>query len=198
MTLEPVDRIALTGRNGSGKSTLLRILAGLEAADAGQLSHGGAVVDATALPGSYPRSWRRRVAYLHQHPFMFRGSVHFNAAYGLRAMGLWSAESEAQVAGMLEWAGLGSTGAQPAHWLSGGERQRLALARALLLEPEWLLLDEPTSNLDGEAREKVLALIDELMRQQRGLVVVTHDRDLLHARDFRRLKLADGRLLERD
>lgn len=192
LRLEPGQRYAMTGRNGAGKSTLLRIVAGLEGAQAGELAWRGGTVDVRRLPAAYPRAWRRELVYVHQHPYLFDASVHDNIAYGLRAHGLWDAQGRARVEALIDWGGLRDLRDAPAPKLSGGEKQRVALARALAIEPAMLLLDEPTSNLDGQARERILELIDDLAAQQRTLVVVTHDRDLLGSRSFWRLKLADG------
>ncbi|MDB5999004.1 MAG: energy-coupling factor transporter ATP-binding protein [Rhizobacter sp.] len=197
ISLEPGSRWALTGRNGCGKSTLMRVLAGLEPAQQGTVTLGDESVSVQDLPAAYPRAWRRRVAYVHQHPYVFSGTVAHNVAYGARALGLWSPERAETMRRLVDWAGLGALLHAPAKPLSGGEKQRLALVRALLLEPEVLLLDEPTSSLDGEAREKVLLLIDDMAREHRTLLVVTHDRDLLAAREWKRMKLTEGRLVER-
>ncbi|MGB7481920.1 MAG: ABC transporter ATP-binding protein, partial [Burkholderiaceae bacterium] len=78
--------------------------------------------------------------------------------------------------------------------LSGGEKQRVALARARILAPQLLLLDEPTANLDGAAREQVIALVPALMAEGRSVVMACHDRDLISLPAVQRLKLRDGRL----
>ena len=180
----------LTGANGSGKSTLLRMLGGLERCDGCSVE-----VDGRKLPlYPYPAPLRRAIVYVHQHPVMFSTSVGHNIAYGLLARGTPRAEVRALVAEAMDWAGVAHlVGSDPAR-LSGGEKQRVALARARVLQPRLLLLDEPTANLDGAAREQVLALIPTLVEQGRSVIVACHDRDLIGLPGMRRLKLREGRL----
>jgi len=94
----------------------------------------------------------------------------------------------------MEWAGVGYLRNTDPARLSGGEKQRVALARARVLQPRLLLLDEPTANLDGAAREQVIALIPTLVEQGTTVVMACHDRDLIGLPGVRRLKLRDGHL----
>ena len=180
----------LTGVNGVGKSTLLRVLAGLEAAHA----EGFAWQGQTSLLAPYPRLLREAVVYVHQHPIMFSTSVAHNIAYGLVARGLPKAQISARVAEAMAWAGVAHLGDSDPTTLSGGEKQRIALARAKVLGAKLLLLDEPTANLDGSAREQVIALIPALISMGSTVVMACHDRDLIGLAGVQRLKLRDGRL----
>ncbi|MGO4279975.1 tungstate transport system ATP-binding protein [Cupriavidus sp. OV038] len=187
--------VALTGVNGAGKSTLLRMMAGLEPAPGATVAwqdEGGKHREAPLTP--LPPALRQRVAYMHQHPYLFRTSVRDNIAYGLRARGVAHDEIERRVGAALGWAGIVHVQDTAPEKLSGGEVQRVALARAKVLEPELLLLDEPTSNLDGHAREQVIALIGELAAEGRSVVMVCHDRELINLPGVVRWKLGDGRL----
>ncbi|NOV25260.1 energy-coupling factor ABC transporter ATP-binding protein [Cupriavidus necator] len=184
--------IVMTGMNGAGKTTLLRMLAGLEAAP-------GAVAQWTDANGTHsapltplPPALRRRIAYLHQHPYLFRTSVRENIAYGLRARGLPPHEIDCRVGEALGWAGVSHLQDTAPEYLSGGEIQRVALARAKVLEPELLLLDEPTSSLDGHAREQVIALVGDLAAEGRTVVMICHDRELINLPGVVRWKLGDG------
>lgn len=189
-TLDAATAYVLTGVNGAGKSTLLRVLAGLEHADAGSMSFEG---NALAL-APYPVAMRAAVAYVHQHPIMFSTSVAHNIGYGLLARGASKALVETEVAQAMAWAGVAHLhGSDPAS-LSGGEKQRVALARAKVLRPRLLLLDEPTANLDGAAREQVIALIPTLIAAGSTVVMACHDPDLIGLPGVRRLKLRDGRI----
>lgn len=94
----------------------------------------------------------------------------------------------------MAWAGVRHLAASNPVTLSGGEKQRVALARARVLQPRLLLLDEPTANLDGEAREQVIALIPTLIHAGSSVVMACHDRDLINLPEVRRLKLREGRL----
>jgi len=190
LTLDAASAYVLTGANGVGKSTLLRALAGLEPVQAGAVEFEGKPVSLHP----YPQALRRAIVYVHQHPVMFSTSVAQNIGYGLVARGEPRARVAAIVEEAMDWAGVSYLqGTDPAR-LSGGEKQRVALARARVLQPRLLLLDEPTSNLDGAAREQVIALIPTLMEQGTSVVMACHDRDLIGLPGVRRLKLRDGRL----
>jgi tungstate transport system ATP-binding protein len=190
LSLDTASAYVLTGANGVGKSTLLRVLAGLDTAQVGSASFEGKPV---ALH-PYPQALRRAIVYVHQHPIMFSTSVAQNIAYGLAARGEAKARIAQVVEEAMEWAGVAYLrGTDPAR-LSGGEKQRVALARARVLQPRLLLLDEPTANLDGAAREQVIALIPTLMEQGTTVVMACHDRDLIGLPGVRRLKLRDGHL----
>jgi tungstate transport system ATP-binding protein len=190
LALDAAHAYVLTGVNGAGKSTLLRILAGLEHADAAALSFEG---KALALQ-PYPKAMRAAIVYVHQHPIMFSTSVAHNIAYGLLARGTPKARVALEVEEAMAWAGVAHLRASDPARLSGGEKQRVALARARVLQPKLLLLDEPTANLDGAAREQVIALIPTLMEAGSSVVMACHDRDLIGLPGVRRLKLRDGRI----
>ncbi|MFL6710398.1 MAG: energy-coupling factor ABC transporter ATP-binding protein [Massilia sp.] len=189
-TIEAATAYVLTGVNGAGKSTLLRILAGLEPAEAQAVDFDG---QRLALD-PYPRVLRDAVGYVHQHPIMFSTSVAANIGYGLRARGVPARDAAAQVEAAMEWAGVAHLKNSDPASLSGGEKQRVALARAKVLSPRLLLLDEPTSNLDGAAREQVIALIPTLIAAGSSVVMACHDSDLIGLPGVQRMKLRDGRL----
>lgn len=193
LEIEAGAAYVLTGANGAGKSTLLRILCGLERAEVKAVSFLG---DAFSL-APYPRGMRDAIAYVHQHPVMFSSSVANNIAYGLKARGLPRDEVRSRVNEAIAWAGIGHLRASPPQTLSGGEKQRVALARARVLRPRLLLLDEPTANLDGQAREAVIALIPTLLQTGSSVVMACHDRDLIGLPGVRRMKLTEGRLVLR-
>ena len=190
LTLDAASAYVLTGANGVGKSTLLRALAGLEPVQAGAVEFEGKPVSLHP----YPQALRRAIVYVHQHPVMFSTSVAQNIGYGLVARGEPRARVAAIVEEAMEWAGVAYLQDTDPARLSGGEKQRVALARARVLQPRLLLLDEPTANLDGAAREQVIALIPTLMEQGTSVVMACHDRDLIGLPGVRRLKLRDGRL----
>ena len=192
-TLEKGVAYVLTGVNGAGKSTLMRILAGLERADPGIPAK--VTLNEKEFPLSpYPRELREHVVYVHQDPVMFSTSVAHNVGYGLHAHGVPAHDRGEAVAAAMAWAGIAALqGVDPSR-LSGGEKQRVALARAKVLKPDLLLLDEPTANLDGAAREQVIALIPALIAEGRTVVMACHDRDLIGTPGVRRMKLRDGRL----
>ncbi|HEU4622482.1 MAG TPA: energy-coupling factor ABC transporter ATP-binding protein [Burkholderiaceae bacterium] len=188
LVLETGRAYVLTGANGAGKSTLLRMLGGLEPAPRASAAYAGRHWSLDP----YPRELRRRIVYVHQHPYLFNTTVKDNLGYGLRAHGMRDNDAST-IETAIDWAGVRHVLDVPPHRLSGGEKQRVAIARARALDPQLMLLDEPTSNLDGEARERVLALIGELAREGRTVLVVCHDRDIIHLPEVRHYKLTEGR-----
>jgi tungstate transport system ATP-binding protein len=189
-TIDAASAYALTGVNGAGKSTLLRILAGLEPAEASKLRFDGCEYRLSP----YPAALRGAVGYVHQHPIMFSTSVAANVGYGLRARGMRPADAEPIIRDAMAWAGVDHLHNTDPASLSGGEKQRVALARAKVLAPRLLLLDEPTSNLDGAAREQVIALIPDLIAAGSSVIMACHDPDLIGLPGVQRLKLRDGHL----
>ncbi|MDH3832216.1 MAG: energy-coupling factor ABC transporter ATP-binding protein [Gammaproteobacteria bacterium] len=172
-TLEIHERacVALSGRNGAGKSTLMRIIAGLEAPDSVTVTF-----DGQTMP------WRRavqrmrtHVIYLHQNPYLFDRSVTDNIAYGLRHQKLAIKEISSKVAEALDWAGISHLQMRNARELSGGERQQVAFARARILRPRVLLLDEPMTNMDSEAREQTCRMIKRLKDDGVSILLATHE-----------------------
>lgn len=147
LRVENGERLAVLGANGSGKTTLLRVLAGLEGDYVGQC-----VVQAN-------RSDR---IYVHQSPYLFRGTVLFNVTYGLKRQHLKRAERKRLGRQWLERLGVADRAEDSASHLSGGERRRVALARAFILQPRLLLLDEPLADLDRDGTSAVNAAIAEL------------------------------------
>jgi len=162
--------LGLVGPSGAGKSTLLRLFAFLERPSAGLLTYKDRPCD-----DSWPDlNSRRRVTMVFQNPHLLRRSVRDNVAYGLNLRGRENGRHD--VAAILEQLGLGDLAHVHAHTLSGGEAQRVALARALVLQPEILLLDEPTANLDPYN----IKLIEKIVRRtnhENGttVIVVTHN-----------------------
>jgi iron(III) transport system ATP-binding protein len=142
LTVAPGQMLALLGPSGCGKTTLLRVLAGLEAPDAGTVEVDGRTL---AGPGAFVPPEKRRISLVFQDWALFPHlSVADNVAYGLPR----SADRAGRVAAALEMVGLGGLGDRMPATLSGGQQQRVALARAVAPEPAILLLDEPFSNLD--------------------------------------------------
>ena len=163
--------VALSGRNGAGKSTLMRIIAGLEAPDSVTVTYDGAV-----MPWKRAcQQMRTHVIYLHQQPYLFDRSVTDNIAYGLRRQGLSIKDISRKVSAALDWAGIGHLQLRNARELSGGERQRVAFARDRILRPRVLLLDEPTTNMDSEAREQAHRMIKRLKEDGVSILLSTHE-----------------------
>jgi molybdopterin-binding protein len=184
------ETLGVVGQSGVGKTTLLRILSGLEEPTNGSISFKGNRLDASTR-----LSLRRCATMIFQTPLFLRGDVFTNIAYGLRLRKTPDDEVRMLVAEVLDRVRLGGYEGRPARRLSGGEQQRVALARALVLDPEVLLIDEPTSNLDA-ANAKVISAIIEDERQGRTVVVSTHDLDLIKRLTDRTVFIEGGRVTE--
>jgi ABC-type Fe3+/spermidine/putrescine transport system ATPase subunit len=166
----PGEVLAVLGPNGAGKSTLFRLLLLLERADAGRVLLDGR--DAT--PGD--AGARRRMAGVFQRPYLFDGTVSDNVAYGLRARGADAKDCALRTREALAWLGIEHLARARVRTLSGGEAQRVALARALVLEPDVLLLDEPTASLDIAARRRFREDLSRLVRRHaKCVLLITHD-----------------------
>ena len=134
------------------------------------------------------------MTYVHQQPYLFHTSIAHNIAYGLKTRGVRREQRERLIAEAIAWAGVGHLRDVLPHKLSGGERQRVALARAKVLNPRLLLFDEPTANLDSEARRHAIELIDELRSDDVTVLVACHDREIIDMPGMKRLQLASGRV----
>ncbi|MEQ8789607.1 MAG: ATP-binding cassette domain-containing protein [Pirellulaceae bacterium] len=185
------ELLALLGPTGAGKTTLLRLLAGLARADEGELVFAGHSLHSTELPLAV----RRRLTLVHQRPLLLSGTVRFNVEYGLRLRK--RRDLADPVDAMLERLGLAKLQRQAASTLSGGQSQLVALARALVIEPEVLLLDEPTAHLDPAHVALVETTIREVQRE-RPMTVVWATHNLFQARRVadRTALLLNGRLVE--
>lgn len=163
---------AIVGQTGSGKSTLLRLLCGLEAADAGSLTVCG--INAATKRGR--RQIRRAVGYVMQHPErqLFAQTVAEDVAFGPRNQGLSAAEVERRVAHALDLVGLANRRDASPFELSGGQQRLAAIAGVLAMEPELLVLDEPTAGLDPRGRARLRALMADLAAHGVTLLQVTH------------------------
>lgn len=163
----------IIGPSGAGKSTMLRILNLLEPATQGEVFYFGSKVSAWH---SERMEVRRRMTMVFQKPALLDMSVYDNIAYGLRARKLDKKEIDTRVRSVLEVIGMDELSRQRAKTLSGGEAQRVAFARALVLKPDILFLDEPTANLDPANVELLESLITGLNRDVgTTVVIVTHN-----------------------
>ena len=161
---------ALLGPSGSGKSTLLRTIAGLDTPDSGTVTINGR--DVTEVPPQ-----RRGIGFVFQHYAAFKHlTVRDNVAFGLKIRKLPTAEIKDKVDNLLEVVGLAGFQTRYPNQLSGGQRQRMALARALAVDPQVLLLDEPFGALDAKVREDLRAWLRRLHDEVHvTTVLVTHD-----------------------
>jgi len=181
----------VVGPNGSGKTTLLGVLALLEPQTAGRvLLWGEPVGDSPAAD----RRLRRRVVMVREQPWMFHTTVLGNVSYGLTARGIGRQEARRRAAAALETVGMAHAADWLAPVLSAGEARRTALARALVVEPDLVLLDEPLADVDAQQRVNVERIIRELPARGTTVLVTTHRLDAAYRLAGRCVSLVHGHL----
>ena len=173
LRIEQGEVLALIGPTGAGKTTLLRLINLLDTPSSGKILFNG--VD-TATSEKTKLEIRRRMAFVLQKPIVFNLSVYDNIACGLRWRRTERSQLRKKVSDILERVGLTAYRDRNARTLSGGEVQRVAIARAIAIEPEVLLLDEPTANLDPVSASRIEELIADIIKRETITVIVaTHD-----------------------
>jgi tungstate transport system ATP-binding protein len=165
LVLEAGPRTMILGPNGAGKSVLMRICHGLLAPSEGTVRWAH-----PENPGE-----PRRQAMVFQRPVLLRRSVLANLTFALAVAGVPGHERDGRALAALDRVGLASFADRPARVLSGGEQQRLALARAWMLEPEVLFLDEPTANLDPGATREIESIVHSIHAAGTKIVMITHN-----------------------
>ena len=200
MSVKRGEVLSIVGPSGAGKSTLLHLLGMLDTPTEGRVLYGG--TDLARLSPARQAHWRNRLfgfvfQFYHLLPdFTAWENVAMPALVGASVLGWWRARRQARRRALraLDLVGLGQRASHRPAQLSGGERQRVAIARALINEPEVLLCDEPTGNLDSDTGHRVLELLARV-RDKTGctMVLVTHD-ERVAAMGERVIHLVDGRI----
>jgi tungstate transport system ATP-binding protein len=183
----------IMGPNGCGKSTLLHTIALLVEPDEGDMLFDGQPV--TWKPADMQRL-RQRVTIMHQRPFIYAGTVFDNVAFGLKLRKVPAEEIRQRVSESLAMVGLAGFEQRNARRLSGGETRRVAAARALVLKPEVLLLDEPFANLDKESAAVLNQLIASLPAKGTTVGMVTHAPDATFAGSVIQVHLEEGKVVD--
>jgi putative ABC transport system ATP-binding protein len=191
-TIPAGDYVAIVGPSGSGKSTLMHLLGGLDRPTSGRLSIGGREIGSLSQH-ELARLRNETIGFVFQSfHLLARTTAVDNVALPLVYRGIGARERRARATEMLQQVGLGHRLDHRPNQLSGGEQQRVAIARALVTDPEVLLADEPTGNLDTTTGQTVLALLEQLNVERRvALVIVTHDREVAD-RANRQIVMRDG------
>jgi len=174
LEVERGEFFTIIGPNGAGKTTLLRLIDLLDSPTSGKIVFDG--IDTSKCSETEKIHLRRRMAIVFQNPVLFNTTVFENVAYGLKIRGVDKSTIRKKVADVLELVGLANLWNRQATTLSGGEAQRVALARALVVEPEVLLLDEPTANLDPRNTAIIEKAILNVNKERKTTVVMaTHN-----------------------
>lgn len=182
------ESVAIVGENGAGKSTLLLHLNGYLAPTGGEVRIGGLPLNRDTLPAV-----RRAVGMVFQDPDdqLFMPTVFEDVAFGPLNLGLPAEEVEGRVAKALETVGMGGLGGRPPYKLSGGEKRAVAIATVLAMEPDILVMDEPTANLDPRSRRRLIQLLRSFSHTK---IIATHDLDMALDLCGRTLVLHEGRI----
>jgi cobalt/nickel transport system ATP-binding protein len=191
------EKVALVGPNGAGKSTLLLMLNGMLRPDSGVLLFGNRPIryDSGSL-----RELRRRVGFVFQNPDrqIIAPTVYQDVAFGPTNLGLPDGQVRAAVEAALRNVGLSGFERRPPHQLSSGEKKRVAIAGVLAMDPDLLVLDEPTNNLDPAGSEDIMELLDELRENGKTIFISTHDVELAYPWADRVILLREGEILQED
>ena len=189
VSIAPGEFIGLAGRNGSGKTTLTRLMVGLTKPADGQV-----LLDGKPAQDCGPAVMARSVGYVFQNPDrqIFRDTVATEVAYGPEQMDWNETERQAAVADALSMTGLTELADAYPRGLARSFRQKVAIASALALRPRLLILDEPTSGQDEEEKQQLMQLLGDLNRRGLGVILVTHDMELLLEHTRRTVVLHHG------
>jgi cell division transport system ATP-binding protein len=194
-TIQEGEFVFLTGQSGAGKTTLFKILFGWEALDRGQVLVGG--INVGKLNENNLYTLRRKVGVVFQdYKLLPKKTVFENVAFAQQIIG-----ADKKTIRFNTWDALKSVGltnkkdAYPPQ-LSGGEQQRVAIARALVNDPQLILADEPTGNLDPEISLEILELFEKMNQQGKTVIMATHSLEMLQVRDHRLLILNRGRIVQ--
>jgi cell division transport system ATP-binding protein len=195
LSIDKGEFIFLTGPSGAGKSTLLRLLLREEIPSEGTLMVGGR--DLMTMSSSEIQAYRRSLGFVFQDfRLISRMTVFQNVAFVMRVLGVPDIIQQRKTFQVLKWVGLQHRMNASPEELSGGEQQRVAIARALVNEPQLVLADEPTGNLDPDLSLEIMNLFREINSRGTTVVVATHDRELIRRVGRRAITLDHGRVVE--
>ena len=195
LTIDKGEFLFLTGASGAGKSTLLRLLLLAETPTEGTLKVGGRVL--SDMTPSEVQTYRRTVGFVFQDFRLIpRFTVFQNVAFVMRVLGVDLATRQRKTFQVLKWVGLQHRMNAFPEELSGGEQQRVAIARALVNDPQIILADEPTGNLDPDLSLDIMNVFREINARGTTVLVATHDREMIRRVGRKSITLDHGRLVE--
>ena len=186
--------VFLTGQSGAGKTTLFKVLFGWEKFDRGQILVGG--INVSKLNEKNLYLLRRKIGIVFQdYKLLARKTVFENVAFAQQIIGADAKTARSKTWNALKRVGLTKKKDSYPSQLSGGEQQRVSIARAVVNDPELILADEPTGNLDSEISKEILAVFQKINQQGKTIIIATHSPEILQAKECRRLSLDRGKLL---
>lgn len=195
LTIDKGEFMFLTGPSGAGKSTFLRLMLREDLPSEGTLKVAGR--DLADLSSSQVQAYRRTVGFVFQDFRLIpRFTVFQNVSFVMRVLGVPVAAQQRKTFQVLKWVGLQHRMNAYPEELSGGEQQRIAIARALVNDPQLVLADEPTGNLDPDLSLEIMNLFREINARGTTVVVATHDRELIRRVGRRAITLDHGRVVE--
>ena len=195
LSIDKGEFIFLTGASGAGKSTFLRLLLREELPSEGELTVAGR--DLATMSASQIQTYRRTLGFVFQDFRLIpRMTVFQNVAFVMRVLGIPDMIQQRKTFQVLKWVGLQHRMNALPEELSGGEQQRVAIARALVNEPQLVLADEPTGNLDPDLSLEIMNLFREINSRGTTVLVATHDRELIRRVGRRSITLDHGHLAE--
>lgn len=187
--------IFLTGQSGAGKTTLFKVLFGWEKFDRGQILVGG--INVSKLNEKNLYLLRRKIGIVFQdYKLLARKTVFENVAFAQQIIGVDAKTVRSKTWNALKSVGLAKKKDSYPSQLSGGEQQRVSIARAVVNDPELILADEPTGNLDSGISKEILAVFEKINQQGKTIIIATHSAEILRAKKCRRLSLERGKLLQ--
>ena len=197
LTIKPGEYISIMGPSGSGKSTLLNVLGLLDRPNSGTYLLQGEDVSQMD-DDSLAEHRQKHIGFIFQFFHLIpRLSAQENVELPLVLLGTSPRERRERASAVLKSVGLGHRVGHRPDQLSGGERQRVAIARAIIMQPAYLLADEPTGNLDSKSGGEIMQIIEQLNRDGIALLIVTHD-PIIGNRAQRHLNLRDGKIVGDD
>ncbi len=186
--------VSVVGRSGAGKTTLVRLFLALEKPNLGKVFFKGKNIH--QLKSSKLSTFRKKIGVAYQdYRLLSSKTVFENIAYVLEVKGMKQKEIKEEVFRILEFTGLKKRAKSFPSQLSGGEKQRVAVARAIVNQPEVIIADEPTGNLDPYNTYDVISLLKEVNQEGKTVILLTHDKDVINKLDKRVITLEEGKII---
>ncbi len=192
--VEEGEFVSIVGKSGVGKTTLTRLILGLEPPTSGEVYFKG--MNINDMDSVKIQEMRRKIGCIYQdYKLLPKKTVYENVAYIMQVEGKENEEIAKEVPKVLEIIGLGGKINNFPDQLSGGEKQRLAIARALVNQPDIIIADEPTGNLDPYNTYEVISLLQKINQTGKTIVLATHDREIINKLGKRVITLENGKIL---